>query len=1088
LTAATFSRGQSEALWRLDGCPGSCLVGFAPFDPAGVPETGLTLAEAWSTHPGTFVVLPPQAALDAGFAARLAAYLGWREAGTARFAWIADPAAGPREWDAWTICCDGGGTTRGPSGIVLRNLALWIGGGCAAAPDGGGERIVLAAPAGAVTMTAGFGASAFECATGTVAIPFSGPQAGCVTTGVELVDEGAGAGFDRLDVGLRSFAPAPGPSPLWTGIVSHRCPLFAAAQPAGATSIPASVSFDPAAPLDPTRSFLGLVPENAATGTRLASWFRTVNRLAVGLTPLASPAAKLVPAVRALSDPASDFDPFYLVPQGAFQVDVAGAAGWPQRLMCGASGIEYVELPGPGCELWFSPGGAALAGEQGLDPAATTAYASVFGAGGTSGPAYLAQPDGGALFGAGGTAGFLVFSKLSGVSLGEAPHGELPAGFPMLPYAGVEAADLGPYQEIEQRAVSPTRRRTIGGAGSGRARRALGPGVPLTPTVTPQGLLAEVGGGEIANLKLIVTGSVLEVQGVSPELASALQSNQLFLVASDPSSLQAEGAPPVDGTVTIPPADAERWTIDAWPAKWSETGTLLVMKFAGKPLLELARDLGTWVEAEAFNGGSKAGVEAAQKVLLASIEEARERRGADPEFEPFAALAEEASWQGLLVLNAPIPPAELPPQLSGLAAGIDASRFKAHHVGLTVTPVSAGGGEPTQKLSALFGLIFYESETDAAGAKGPYAFNVLSLKVRFANSAVATFSSRIQLLADAFFGEPATRTDPATGKPCADNVLVLEGVYQQQGASSGYSFSSEQENVFAMTSSVLSSVEVASAQFVTVVSPEEAKQQKRRAESRFVMSGALRFLPPAASGGFDLFSFGPETTAPLPLSGQRLACSNLAVDLEYEPGERGKDSYAFDATKLVLDAAQSVARDGGVFHAFPLTLSGFVHAEPGAAGSAAGASPSSLGFLGVEVPGLPQGSIAAPWFGIVADLGLGSAGALAAQAGFKASLLAAWAPGGGGQANVAVGLKLPGTGSGGKLLSLESVLKLKVGGTALVREPDAYVLALERIALSLLTLTFPPGGQVDALLFADPTGQDHTTLGWYAGYAKSGGK
>jgi hypothetical protein len=36
-------------------------------------------------------------------------------------------------------------------------------------------------------------------------------------------------------------------------------------------------------------------------------------------------------------------------------------------------------------------------------------------------------------------------------------------------------------------------------------------------------------------------------------------------------------------------------------------------------------------------------------------------------------------------------------------------------------------------------------------------------------------------------------------------------------------------------------------------------------------------------------------------------------------------------------------------------------------------------------------------------------------------------------------------------------------------------------------LTFPPGGQVDALLFADPTGKDHTTLGWYAAYAKDGG-
>jgi hypothetical protein len=68
------------------------------------------------------------------------------------------------------------------------------------------------------------------------------------------------------------------------------------------------------------------------------------------------------------------------------------------------------------------------------------------------------------------------------------------------------------------------------------------------------------------------------------------------------------------------------------------------------------------------------------------------------------------------------------------------------------------------------------------------------------------------------------------------------------------------------------------------------------------------------------------------------------------------------------------------------------------------------------------------------------------------------------------------------------VLKLKVGDISFVRDDNAYVLALQQIALSVLTLSFPPGGQIDALLFADPTGRDHTTLGWYAGYAKTGGK
>jgi hypothetical protein len=88
---------------------------------------------------------------------------------------------------------------------------------------------------------------------------------------------------------------------------------------------------------------------------------------------------------------------------------------------------------------------------------------------------------------------------------------------------------------------------------------------------------------------------------------------------------------------------------------------------------------------------------------------------------------------------------------------------------------------------------------------------------------------------------------------------------------------------------------------------------------------------------------------------------------------------------------------------------------------------------------------------------------------------------------VAIGLKLPGTGgTGGKLLSLESVLKLKIGDLQLVRADGTYVLELDRIALGVLVLTLPPTGQVNALLFADPTGKDHTTLGWYATYVKEG--
>lgn len=1092
--AVTFTQQPGDALWSVDGGPSTCTVAWAPFQPSGVPASAVPLADTWSTHPGTYLVLPADTQLSSALATSLTEYLGGAAPDSVRFAWIANPSADPHGWEACTLAFDGD-TTTGQSGLLLRNLALWVGAGCTAATNSGGDAIVLAIAAGSVALTAQFGAATFPATAATLTVPFSGPQAGCAVTGVTLTE--ASGAFEQLDVGMRYFTKTPGKPPLKTRLVSYRYPILATTQPPSGASLPVTVSLDPVAPLDDTRTFLGLVPLGATVGPQLASCYRTTNRLAVRLTPLATPAAKLVPAVRALSDPPSPFDPFDLVPRGGFSAQVVDAGGAPvsgtQRLMCGISGIEYVDLPDGACELWFSPGGAALAGDQGLTGTATTAYASVYGKGGAGGLVYHAQPDGSALFRTTSTPSFLGFNELPGAALQAAPEsGTLAPGFPMAPYTGVVDSDLSTYRELEYKALAPTRRTTIGGASTpavaavAATNLAAGDGGTTTPTVTPQGLLAGVGSGGIVDLTLLVSGSgPVQIPNVSLALASALQSNQLFLVASDPSSLMT--ADTVDGTVTIPSAGGDQWTIDAWPADWSAMGTLLVMKFAGKSLSDLAADTSTWVQGADFNNGFS-GMQTAQQTLLATIDEAVKRASSDPEFLPFAQLAHDATWQGLLVLNAPIPPADLPSQLAGLAASIDASQFNAHHLGLTVTPVDAASGAPTQRLSSLFGLIFYESTTSAAGAQGPYAFNVQTLKVRFENSAVATFSSQIQLLADELFGEPATRTNATTKTACADNVLLLYGVYQQQGTTSGYAFSTDQDNVFVMTSGVLSSVEVATAQFVTVVAPADAQPPSRPAESSFVMTGALRFLPPATADRFDLFSFGPTTAGALPLSPQRLTFSNLAVDLAYDPNDRTKDIYTFNATKLVMDASQSPARSTGVFNDFPLALSSFVHVQPAAAGGGSTpASPASLGYAGVDVPDLPQGSITAPWFGVVADLGLGTAGALAAEAGFKASLLAAWAPGKPAAANVGVGLKLPGTGSGGKLLSLESVLKLKIGDLTFTRDANAYVLALQQIAISVLTLSFPPGGQVDVLLFADPTGKDHTTLGWYAGYAKTAG-
>ena len=50
---------------------------------------------------------------------------------------------------------------------------------------------------------------------------------------------------------------------------------------------------------------------------------------------------------------------------------------------------------------------------------------------------------------------------------------------------------------------------------------------------------------------------------------------------------------------------------------------------------------------------------------------------------------------------------------------------------------------------------------------------------------------------------------------------------------------------------------------------------------------------------------------------------------------------------------------------------------------------------------------------------------------------------------------------------------------------SSYILQLRNIALSILSISIPPSGQTNIVLFGDPTGSDRETLGWYAAYVKS---
>lgn len=706
--------------------------------------------------------------------------------------------------------------------------------------------------------------------------------------------------------------------------------------------------------------------------------------------------------------------------------------------------------------------------------------------------------------------------------------------FPLAPYAGIVAEELAPFQRLESGAISPARRAAVLRLtlpASRSARRtpsafAIAAGDKLG--TTPQGLLARFD-ATLQDWKALTLAQTdggaqqLQWTQLTGELRAALQTNQLFLVMSDAASffgcgsinyeltplsfarLGTEGMVPDDVLAKVKPLEGQRfadlagyeaalkarltgaeylqyrdaflrfgafsqlrireWTFDLSPYEWAARGTLVVFKFSGEQLSTLAADPARWTFAADFNRD----VNTTREQLLDFLADAAERT--DPDFAAFNRMVEDPSWSGILFLNVRVPLASLPPQLVGLAAGIDPDAFNAHHVGINVNPLEGDLTTLAIQDSSLFGLIAYESPEALFFDDRAYDYKVASLKVLFRNSLIQRFSSQVMVMVNQLFDEPATLVGSLHG-----NNLLLEGVYQRQGEDDSYVFGREGEDSFTMTSSVFYDITISQTQFVTV-NPPAPGAATAPVRARFQLWGTLRFK---ALAGFDALSFGPTLGKDGELlvdGGLRFA--NLALDLVFDPLVLSDKAFTFNARQMSFDLVHSRARDRSLFHRFPLTLAGLIQAEEGT-------TPQSLGFSAVDAP-LGQAGVKHPWFGLELQLDLGAPGALAARIDFRATLLAAWSPNPRGL-SFFLGLALPGMTGGKREITLQGALKLAIGGFEFTVSPDSeYMLRFNNLVLKIFILRFPPSGQTVAFLFGNPnrTSTDKA-LGWYAAYSKPG--
>lgn len=1095
--------------------------------PAGV-STGqqtLDLNSALTAYLGCYFFLAQPPADETSFITAARTFLNGAGQQETRMAWVQNPNDFQTAWQAFTVPLSSANQIDATRSFDFQSVALIFARGSAVAVNSTQDGLTITPPSsGGIFLSVGDGSQLLDIVTSPVTLAINGSLQFTMQIG-----QTAGIS-DRvhLDVGLRLFYP----NPAYPGtgssffLTSQRYPIFSEADSAVTLYatlnwlFPITTGFS-----QPPQTYIAFAPaDGSVQASRRPSYYLTNYGYSIQLQPLAS--ARLVLAFRPQANTSSPSDPVYLTPYGDFQLIAVDNQDKPlqnaalNNLMCGLSGVEYIGLgdgsstpvisflPGqaafaPG----FVPGQAPVAVDSPLTTVATTSWGYIRSVpSGTDTFTYYAQPNNAplyapsantthqSLFGDSSLDNYLVYKEVQTAVLPGQNSGSLPAqAFPVLPYnGGTLDADLAVYQQYEVQIANPVRRAAINQIVNSSAALSLAaadctavqndPNCTLaaddTYGTTPQGLLVRFSNAAVnpiwkqlffaqdENNQQLVFSCLDDTIPTGKNLRMAMQTNQLLLVISNPDALTCH--------FTQSKLSIQGWAFDLTPAIWSQHNTLLIFKFYDKPLTDLLQDSTTWALPDQFNQD----LSQTLQQIAAFVSDTLAKYHHPTTQSDYAYFVENvlqsATWHGVVALNLSVGFNELPAELAGLAAGIDASKFFAHHIGVAVTPVVHTGASLTIGQSSLFGLIDYTNAIYPQGNGTPYNFKVDTLRVLFLNSAIQDFNSEIEITLDALFGEACVLLN----SPSTRNNVVLQGRYENQNGKPTYSFSFSGSNIFQMrTSLVFNDIEIVKATFSTTV-PANGFQTGTQVQSIFSFWGRMNYQ---ALPQFDIFSFGtdggPDDAA------QYLSFSNLLIVMDFCWGTPNEATLAFTPGGMAFDQANSTPRAQSLYAHFPLKVTSL------AASVGGGQQPSDLGFLPLQSPLVSKGIDQNEWYGLIYDLELGSAGALAGNVGLTVELITAWSPNPV-DLSVFIGLRLPGSSGGKLLMTLQGIIKLGFETMQFVVGQDdqgstSYLLKLKNFALRILGIALPPGVNTEIIIFGDPGGSvEQRSLGWYAAYSK----
>ena len=970
-----------------------------------------------------------------------------------------------------------------------------------------------------------------------VNLPLLGPQR-YVLQSLALVGDFSNDTNQGFNVGLRYFYEQSGT------VLSQFYPVFALSS---GHLIEFQVNWDPLDLLDHERSWMKFTGNTflvtisaegqgtiavALHGNLLPSWLRTIYGNPLSLQPVleGEHAARLV--MQRMPAENSGETAFYMVPDGDFKLlrETGANPTEQQKLLCGLSGTESIGFT-PGTfqtaltTIRFHPDrpafapafpltdsttaltassafrSTALATSELLTDAWTTAWVSVAPSVASANlrTIYYAQPEQAALYDASTRVAASNILQVFQAPVAEFDNDSLDQGYPLAIYAGLAEIEAGSgfapknVRKFEIQILNSFRKKQISEIASGHPNP-----LPLPPhdvvTTTPQGLVAVIDGMNWKSVLLAQNdGDRLEFINLGDELRDALQSNQLFLVVT-----LAEPLGEFLNEISI-----AEWPfiIDVGEGGEGDYRNVLIFKFGRGAIKDLVTDPKSWTSASIFNQDPSRVSLFLQNYITTAETSADENY----RFKKFVNLVSNPAWEGILAVRVTVGLNQFPDDLKGLLAGIDLELFAAHHFGIETSFVQSDDGLRQEK-SSLFGLISYidrgyttrqntravqsqdrlithiaPTVTAIDPANELYDFKVLQLEVVFENTELLDFTSRIQLTTTRWFGEPATLQSGYPPDPIDQQSIELDGSYEVHDGQRSYSFYTDLFNTykFLIASNVLDYVQIVKARFETLRS--EPSGSSEDIFTRFSFWGYLNFKE---QPGFDLFSFGSQENAEAS-ERQGLYFSNLGITMDFElRADQTTDErlFVFDAGRASYDVSQSEVRVNSLFNRFPLKVTSILQSE-------GRGSPADLGYLSVRPPKeFTALKLSSEWYAINGELKLGSMGALAAKAGFSAALLLAWSPSEK-DVRVEVQIKLPGTGGGKKLLSIQGVLKLSIQffefKTTEILETEGiqYQLYFKNAGLSLLGVKLPTAGTIDMVLAGDPLQQlEAGSLSWFAAY------